>query len=72
MDLSPGHLFGSLIIGTAGFAIFNYGRKQRRVPQFTIGIAMMVFPYFVGNIAAMFAIAGGLAALLWVVTRLGL
>ena len=47
MDLSPAALIASLLVSSAGFGLFLYGRKQDRIPQLLAGLVMMGCPYFV-------------------------
>ena len=44
---SPANLFGSLVFGVVGFAAFMYGKKQARLWTMLIGVALMVYPYFI-------------------------
>lgn len=71
MDLSPSSLFASLLVGLVGFGLFTYGRKQVRTPQLIVGIALMVFPYFVANAAIVYAVSVGLVVGLWAAVRWG-
>ncbi len=41
MDLSPGWVMSSLVVGSLGFAFFLYGKKQTRLPQLFAGLALM-------------------------------
>lgn len=67
MSYDAATLFAALMIGTVGFAIFVYGKKQKRVPHLVAGITLMVYPYFVGSLAPMVGIAVAvLAGLFWV------
>ena len=68
MNLDAGSLFASLGIGTVGFGIFLYGKKQQRIPHLVVGIALMAYPYFVPGVLPMIAIAAGLIAALWFVS----
>ncbi len=68
----PTSLFLSFFIGLVGFGIFLYGKKQARAPQLLVGIAMMIYPYFVPRPLWMGAIAAALCATLYAATRLGL
>jgi hypothetical protein len=61
-----------LFVNVAGFAIFWYGRKQRRVPHLTAGLLMMVFPYFVSNTLLILGIGALLGGALWGATRFGM
>jgi hypothetical protein len=72
MNLDGNSLLVSLLIGSVGFVSLAYGKKQRRLPQMLVGVALMVFPYFVGNIPWMLGIAAALLASLWGMLRLGL
>lgn len=71
MDLSAGSLFASLLVSSVGFGFFIYGKKQACFPQLFIGIAMMVYPYFVPDPLAMLGIAGALVVGLVVALRRG-
>ena len=44
---SPGVLFGGLVFGVIGMGVFMYGKKQARMSPLAIGVALMVYPYFV-------------------------
>jgi hypothetical protein len=70
--MSAGQLFVILAASVVGFALFRYGKKQKRGPQLAAGILLMVFPYFVSNLLWMLGIAGALAAGLWLALRAGL
>jgi len=72
MDLSPTNLLLSLVIGSVGFGIFLYGRKQQRVPQLVAGIALMGYPYFVASVGWMLAVGAAIVAGLWLALRAGL
>ena len=71
MDFSAGSLIASLIVSTVGFAIFRYGKSEVRPPQLAVGMAMMVYPYFIEGPLAMWGLAGALLAVLAVSVRLG-
>lgn len=49
-------LFYSLI----GMGYCMYGRRQRAIAPMVFGVALMVFPYFVGSIWAMLLVGTGL------------
>ena len=49
MSFDPTWLLASLLISTAGLAIFVYGKKQRRAPQLVAGLILMIYPYFIAN-----------------------
>ena len=56
-----GFLFGSI-----GFVAFVYGKKRSLWKPAIIGIALMAYPYFVYNTAALYAIGIFLTAALFV------
>jgi hypothetical protein len=72
MQLSAGSLFASLVVSALGYALFSYGKKQARLPQLATGVVLMVYPYFVGGVAAMLGIGAGLVLALWLAVRAGL
>jgi hypothetical protein len=71
VNLSAGWIFASLIVSSIGFILLHYGRKMARVPQILVGLAMLIYPYFVPGVLANVLVAAGLLAVLWVVVRLG-
>lgn len=71
MNLSPGWIVASLIISAIGFILLNYGRKFARLPQILVGLAMLIYPYFVPGVLANVLVAVGLCAVLGVAVRLG-
>jgi len=63
-------LFWGLIFGSIGFGYFLYGKKQGRAVPLVCGIALMVYPYFVGSSAfAMVGIGVVLMAIPWFLGR---
>jgi hypothetical protein len=61
----------SMLVGTVGFGIFIFGKKQQRHPQLVVGLAMMVYPYFIPSALAMALIAVALIALLVLAVKRG-
>jgi len=72
MDFSVGTLFASLVVSSVGFGFFLYGKKQGRMPQLIVGLAMTAYPYFVSGPLAMWGIAGALVLVLFLAVRSGL
>ena len=62
-----GNLLGGLVFGAIGFVAFMYGKRQARVKRLAIGVVLMVYPYFVANTPALYAIGILLTASLFVV-----
>lgn len=72
MDLSPGNLVASFLLGTIGLGLFVYGKKQRRAPHLVAGVALMTYPMFVSGATWNWVIGATLIACLWTGTRAGL
>lgn len=73
LDLMDGTtLFVGLIIGLVGFGMYRYGRSVRRAPPVAGGFLMMVFPYFISNVAVTLLIAGVISGGTWWAMRMDL
>lgn len=72
MELSAATLVASLVVSTVGLGLFLYGKKQVRFPQLIVGLAMMIYPYFVASSVATWSIGGALVLALTVAVRLGM
>jgi hypothetical protein len=66
MDLDFGSLFSSFLIGTIGFGIFLYGKKAGSALPLAIGAILMIYPYFISNTIAVWAVAALLIGILFV------
>lgn len=62
---SPAILFAGLVFGVIGFAAFRYGRKSALPIPMTLGIALMVYPYFVSDTWLVYLIGVALTAAVW-------
>lgn len=63
---SPAALFAMLLFSVIGLAAFMYGKKQARWRPMTIGVALMVYPYFVDRTWLLWTIGAALCAGLFV------
>ena len=54
--MNTANILASVIFGSIGFAAFIYGKKQTNFKTLAIGVILMVYPYFVQNPIALFAI----------------
>jgi len=72
IDLSADSLIASLAVSSVGFALFMYGKKQVRVPQYGVGMVLMVAPYFTTTAGATFGLAGVLLCGLIIAVRSGI
>ncbi|MFS8066854.1 MAG: hypothetical protein ACMG6S_10830 [Byssovorax sp.] len=72
MNSDANSLLASLLVGSIGFVAFAYGKKQSRLPQMLVGVALMVFPYFVASVPLILGIGAGLLGVLVIAVKLGL
>ena len=63
MNVSPASILWGLLFGTFGTAYFVFGRKRRTIVPVVCGLALMIFPYFVGNVILLVAIGVVLMAI---------
>ena len=63
--LSIPSILANLLFGTIGFFVFLQGKKQANFKTLGIGIALMVYPYFVSNSFLLYGIGVGLIAALF-------
>jgi hypothetical protein len=71
VDFSANSLFLSLFTSAIGLALFRYGRKSERLPQVVGGVALMVYPYFVGSAATSLVVGVLICVAVWVAIRMG-
>ena len=48
-DFSTAKIFAWIIFGAIGFAVFMYGKKNKFLRPIIIGIALMIYPYFISG-----------------------
>jgi hypothetical protein len=60
------NILASVIFGSIGLAAFVYGKKQSNFKALVIGVILMVYPYFVPNTVAVYAIGAVLTVLLFI------
>ena len=63
-------LMWSGLFSVIGAAVLMYGRRQRRGAPTLVGVALMVYPYFVATTLAIVGIGALLLAGLFVANRL--
>ncbi len=71
MSFDPAVLLLSLLTSGAGYVLFNYGRRQARVPQVIGGVLLMVYPYFVTTVTGVLLIGALIGTGVWVALRMG-
>ncbi len=62
---SPAVLFAGLIFGLIGIAGFTYGRRNALWKPMGIGVALIVFPYFITQVLLLYAIGIALCGALY-------
>ena len=70
-SFDAGWLMASSLLGTIGFALFLYGKKQMRMPQLVAGVLFMVYPYFLTSLVALLGVGLLIAVGLWWAIQLG-
>jgi hypothetical protein len=71
MNLNLNTILLGSFISLVGFALLMYGRKAVRVPHIVVGLILIVYPYFVGNLDLSIGVAVVLVAGLALISRLG-
>ncbi len=56
LSFSAANLIGGFVFGSIGFVAFIYGKRMNLWKPMFLGIALMVYPYFVSNDLIMIAI----------------
>lgn len=69
--LDPAWLFVSLVVGSIGFVLFRYGKKQQRWPQMVAGLLLLVYPYFTSGLVPLVVVGAGIGLSLWLAVRYG-
>jgi len=60
-----GWWIANFLFGIIGMCTFGYGWKEKKIRPIIIGIALMIYPYFVFNAILAFAIGIALTAALY-------
>lgn len=63
---TPANLFGLIVFSVTGFAMFTYARKQAKWRTAGIGVALMIYPYFVDQTWLLYGIGLALCAALYI------
>lgn len=59
---NPVILMWYILFSALGMGYFVYGKRQRSPVPFVVGIALMVYPYFVANVYVLVLVGAGLLA----------
>lgn len=59
-DLSMSLVLSGLVLGSLGFGIFIWGKKQQELPAILVGILLSLFPMFIHSVGLLWIVSGGL------------
>lgn len=65
LDFNPYSLLAGFVFSMIGLGAFNYGRKLDLWQPKSIGLALMIYPYFISNRWLLWGVGTGLLTLLW-------
>lgn len=51
--MSESIMMWSVLFGGIGLGYFTYGRKQKAIVPFCVGLALFVFPYFMPSVTVL-------------------
>ena len=55
-NFGAANLIGGFVFGSVGFVAFVYGKRMSLWKPMFVGIALMVYPYFISGDIALYAI----------------
>ena len=55
-DFSPANLIGNLLFSSIGLVGFVFGKRMNAWEVMFCGLALMIYPYFIGDTLALYAI----------------
>ena len=62
---TPANFIGGLLFSGIGFVAFVYGKKMSRFATMLLGLALMVYPYFIGDTLLLYAVGCALIGALY-------
>jgi hypothetical protein len=63
VDLTVANLMLGVVFGSLGMGYFIYGKKEQRLMPLLVGIALMVYPYFVPEVWEIIVVGIALCAI---------
>lgn len=66
---SPAYLFGAILFGVIGFALYRYGKKVSDMASKWVGIVLMLYPYVIPGTWQLYAVGSGLCVGLYIFRR---
>jgi hypothetical protein len=67
VNFSAANLIGGFVFGSIGFVAFIYGKRLDLWRPMFIGLALMIYPYFVSNDLVLWIAGVAASASLWFV-----
>ena len=67
MNFGAANLIGGFIFGSIGFVAFMYGKRMNLWGPIFLGLALMIYPYFVNNDLILWAVGVVGSVSLWFV-----
>ena len=64
-SLDPYNILAGFIFGTIGWGALSYGRRLDLWQPKSIGVTLMLYPYFISNAWLLWGIGVGLLVALW-------
>ena len=64
-DFSAAKIFAYIIFGMIGFVVFMHGKKNKFFRPMIIGVALMVYPYFISGTFLLYFVGITLTAALY-------
>ena len=55
-NVSAANLIAGFVFGSIGFVAFAYGKRMNLWKLMFCGLALMVYPYFISDVVALYAI----------------
>ena len=65
LNFNPYNLLAGFIFGTIGWGSFSYGKRLELWQPRAIGLALLIYPYFITNDWLLWGAGVGLLVLLW-------
>jgi hypothetical protein len=62
---SPAYIFGAVVFGLVGIAAYRYGKKSGRPRTKWVGVALMLYPYAIGETWLLYLVGAALCAALY-------
>lgn len=62
---SAAYLFGSIVFSIIGFAAFRFGKRTQGTNAMIIGVAMMLYPYFISSTWLLYAVGASFCSTLY-------